>query len=88
MNGENAEKRGKVDKQWWGKRPLSGLTVARSKGMKYFKRLLHKIERRQSDFYCLDELINNAAEDFDCPKCKVQCEKCREYASSNSEKKY
>lgn len=47
MNGENAEKRSKTDKQWWGKRPLSGVSIARNKGMKYWKRLLHKIERRQ-----------------------------------------
>jgi len=48
MNGENAEKRGKTDKQWYGKRPLSGISVSRNKGMKLWKRLLHKIERQRS----------------------------------------
>lgn len=33
-------------KEWWGKRPLSNTCVNRNKGMKYWKRLLHKIERR------------------------------------------
>ena len=31
-------------KDWWGKRPLAGLSVSRS-GMKWWKRRLHKIER-------------------------------------------
>ncbi len=33
-------------KEWWGKRPLSHKSVSRKKGMKFWKRLLHKIERR------------------------------------------
>jgi len=38
---------GKLFKEWWGKRPLSGHSVSnRSKTDKFFKRLLHKIERR------------------------------------------
>lgn len=46
--GENAEKYGnKVGKEWWGKRPLSNTSMSRNKGMKYWKRLLHKLERRQ-----------------------------------------
>ena len=46
--GKNAEKYGsKAGKEWWGKRPLSGTSVSRDKGMKFWKRLLHKIERRQ-----------------------------------------
>jgi len=48
VNGENAEKMGnKSGKQWWGKRPLSGLSVSRNKGMKFWKRLLHKKERKE-----------------------------------------
>ena len=43
--GKNAEKRGHSGKEWWGKRPLNNLSV--SKSMKFWKRLLHKIERRQ-----------------------------------------
>lgn len=47
MKGENAEKCGnRVGKDWWGKRPLSGLSLSRNKGMKYWKRLLHKKERQ------------------------------------------
>ena len=47
-HGENAEKYGnKAGKEWWGKRPLINTSVSRNKGMKLWKRLLHKIERRQ-----------------------------------------
>jgi len=42
MKGKNAEKQGKLGKEWWGKRPLSGLSVSRNNGMKFWKR----IERR------------------------------------------
>ena len=46
-HGENARQKGKVGKEWWGKRPLSNTSVSRkSKNMKFWKRLLHKIERR------------------------------------------
>lgn len=46
MRGENAQKRGnKAGKEWWGKRPLSHTSVSRNKGMKFWKKLLHKIER-------------------------------------------
>lgn len=45
--GENAEKFGnKVGKDWWGRRPLSNIGISRNKGMKPWKRLLHKIERQ------------------------------------------
>ena len=44
--GQNAEKYGSSGRQWWGKRPLSGLSVTRNVGAKFWKRLLHKIERR------------------------------------------
>lgn len=48
MKGKNAEKRSKSGKEWWGKRPLSNYPVSvRSKTNKFFKRLLHKIERRE-----------------------------------------
>lgn len=33
-------------KEWWGKRPLSHKSVSRKSGMKFWKKLLHKIERR------------------------------------------
>ena len=47
-HGENAQKNGNnVGKDWWGKRPLSGLGVSRNHGMKYWKRRLHKIERNE-----------------------------------------
>lgn len=46
--GENASKYSKNGKEWWGKRPLAGYPVSRrSKTNKFFKRLLHKIERRE-----------------------------------------
>ena len=55
--GENAEKRSKTDKEWWGKRPLSGIGVSKKSGtMKYFKRLLHKIERRMNKEQTLKEI--------------------------------
>lgn len=43
------KQRGKqFGKDWWGNRPLSGHSVSnRSKTDKFFKRLLHKIERQQ-----------------------------------------
>ncbi len=44
-NGENAQKRGNIGKEWWGKRPLNNTSVSNN-GMKFWKRLLHKIERR------------------------------------------
>ncbi len=43
--GENAKHTN--GKEWWGKRPLSGTSVKRKKGMKSEKRHLHKIERKQ-----------------------------------------
>jgi hypothetical protein len=46
-HGENAKKNGNTGKEWWGKRPLNNLSVSENKGMKYWKRLLHKIERKQ-----------------------------------------
>lgn len=45
--GENAKKRSKAGKEWWGKRPLANHPVStRSRTNKFFKRLLHKRERR------------------------------------------
>ena len=46
MKGENAEKRGHSGKDWWGKRPLAGLSCGYK--MKFWKRLLHKKERAQA----------------------------------------
>jgi hypothetical protein len=44
--GENARKWGnKSGKEWWGRRPLSGTPVSNNRGMKYWKRALHKKER-------------------------------------------
>ena len=47
-HGKNAAQKGNAGKDWWGKRPLSGMDVSNNKGMKRQKRLLHKIERRQA----------------------------------------
>jgi hypothetical protein len=33
-------------KDWWGKRPLAGTPVSR-RGMRWWKRQLHKIERQE-----------------------------------------
>lgn len=42
------KQRGKQFKDWWGKRPLAGHTVSNnSKIDKFFKRLLHKMERKE-----------------------------------------
>lgn len=43
-HGQNAKKSN--GKEWWGKRPLSGTSVSRKNGMKFWKRLLHKKERQ------------------------------------------
>lgn len=48
MQGQRARNRSKAGKEWWGKRPLSSHPVStRSKKNKFFKKLLHKIERIQ-----------------------------------------
>lgn len=54
MHGKRAAKMSNVaGKDWWGKRPLSGTPVsARSRTMKYWKRVLHKIERNQGKKQC------------------------------------
>ena len=44
-HGENAKRTN--GKEWWGRRPLSGKSVS-TKGMKFWKKLLHKIERRKN----------------------------------------
>jgi hypothetical protein len=48
--GENAKKYSinKTGREWWSRRPLSGHPISRTKGNKYFKRLTHKIERRNN----------------------------------------
>ena len=42
-HGKNAERHN--GKEWWGKRPLSGLSTG-MRTQKWWKRLLHKIERK------------------------------------------
>lgn len=44
--GQNEQKRGNTGKEWCGKRPLSNTSVSTKHGMKFWKRLLHKIERK------------------------------------------
>lgn len=48
-----SKQRGKrYGKDWWGKRPLSCHTVSNNSRIdKFFKRLLHKIERKQGKKY-------------------------------------
>jgi len=36
---------------------------------------LSEVKSKFSDFYCHDELVRNAAEDYSVPKCKTQCYK-------------
>ena len=43
-NGEKAQTNNGMD--WWGKSPLTGTGISNSTGMKLWKRLLHKMERR------------------------------------------
>ncbi len=42
-HGQNASKH--WGKEWWGKRPFSGISANGIKSMKSWKRLLHKAER-------------------------------------------
>ena len=42
-------------RDWWGKRPYSGISVSRH-GMKLFKRLVHKVERQEAKKYIKKEL--------------------------------
>jgi hypothetical protein len=54
-NGHNAKRNHLRD--WWGKRPLSHHSVSKnSKVNKFFKRLLHKIERKQGDKQIKNEI--------------------------------
>jgi hypothetical protein len=58
MQGENAghNRNSHHGKSWWGKRPLSWYEVSRNAGTnKWFKRLLHKIERRISKSKIIEE---------------------------------
>ena len=58
MQGERAEGRGKRGKEWWNKRPLAGHSVSTNAGTnKWFKRLLHRIERRQNKEVVKKEFI-------------------------------
>jgi len=48
MYGKNAEYSGRTGKSWFGKRPLAWYEISpNSRVNKWWKRLLHKIERRQ-----------------------------------------
>lgn len=52
-----SKQRGKRFKDWWGKRPMAGHSVSNnSKTDKFFKRLLHKIERNQGKNIIISEL--------------------------------
>lgn len=52
-----SKQRGKRFKEWWGKRPLSYHPVSNnSKVDKFYKRLLHKMERAQGKRQIDDEL--------------------------------
>jgi len=56
-HGMNARKNGNLSgKEWYSKRPLSNTSVHRNKGMKFWKRLLHKKERMNAAIY-LKEII-------------------------------
>jgi len=57
-NGENAKRSN--GKEWWGKRPFSNTPVSRKNGMKLWKRLLHKIERRMGKKDCEEGKQNGA----------------------------
>ena len=58
MKGQNAEKCGRAGKEWWGKRPLVNLALNRNKGMKYWKRLLHKKVRQEGKDNCKHDKLN------------------------------
>ena len=44
-HGLNARKNGNSGKVWYKNRPLNWTHVSRNRGMKSWKRLLHKLER-------------------------------------------
>jgi len=46
-HGQNARKIGNSGKEWWGNRPFANVSVSRNSGMKTWKRLLHKAERKE-----------------------------------------
>jgi len=55
-----SKQRGRRNRDWWGKRPLAGYPVSNnSKTDKFFKRLLHKIERKQGRKSIDDEIIQS-----------------------------
>ncbi len=43
-------------KEWWGKRPLSCISISPYGGMKSWKRLLHKKERLEGKKTIVDQL--------------------------------
>jgi hypothetical protein len=54
--GLNARKWGNSGKEWFGKRPFSWTSVSKNRGMKSWKRLLHKAERNQGKNQIREEL--------------------------------
>jgi len=75
--GQNAQRR--YGKEWWSKRPLSNTSVGR-KGMKYWKRLLHKIERKQGkDDSKIEEV-------YDCDECVSYPCSLQEWSSDKNKK--
>lgn len=47
-HGKNAEKEGHSGREWWSRRPIKWHPISdNSKINKFFKRLVHKIERKQ-----------------------------------------
>lgn len=46
-HGQNAKKYSKRGHDWWGRRPLSGVSL-RVRGMKMWKKVLHGIERARA----------------------------------------
>ena len=57
MHGEKLRKASlTAGKEWWGKRPLGYTSTSSLRGDKFYKRLLHKIERRQGENQIKEEL--------------------------------
>lgn len=59
-HGKNAEKFGHMGREWWSRRPYNFHPISdRSKTNKFFKRLVHKIERMQGKKQIEEELNEN-----------------------------
>ncbi len=55
-HGLNARKYGNSGKVWYKNRPLNWTHVSRNRGMKAWKRLLHKLERIEGKNQIKNEL--------------------------------